>query len=28
GYYFLKRQSQQNPNVWQSVNQRGGTPKT
>lgn len=28
GYYFLKRQSQQNPNVWVSVNQRGGTPKT
>jgi predicted transglutaminase-like cysteine proteinase len=28
GYYFLKRQSQQNPNVWVSINQRGGTPKT
>ncbi|WP_188393799.1 transglutaminase-like cysteine peptidase [Mesorhizobium sp. SARCC-RB16n] len=27
GYYFLKRQSQQNPNVWLSVNQRGGSPK-
>lgn len=28
GYYFLKRQSQQNPNIWMSINQRGGTPKT
>lgn len=28
GYYFLKRQSQQNPNIWVSINQRGGTPKT
>ncbi|MBZ9995316.1 transglutaminase-like cysteine peptidase [Mesorhizobium sp. BH1-1-4] len=28
GYYFLKRQSQQNPNIWLSVNQRGGTPRT
>jgi predicted transglutaminase-like cysteine proteinase len=28
GYYFLKRQSQQNPNIWVSLNQRGGTPKT
>ncbi|QND61382.1 transglutaminase-like cysteine peptidase [Mesorhizobium huakuii] len=28
GYYFLKRQSQQNPNIWLSINQRGGTPKT
>ncbi|MEW6633272.1 MAG: transglutaminase-like cysteine peptidase [Pseudomonadota bacterium] len=28
GYYFLKRQSQQNPNVWVSINQRGGKPKT
>ena len=27
GYYFLKRQSQQNPNTWVSINQRGGTPK-
>jgi predicted transglutaminase-like cysteine proteinase len=27
GYYFLKRQSQQNPNVWVSLNQRGGTAK-
>ncbi|MDX8516909.1 transglutaminase-like cysteine peptidase [Mesorhizobium dulcispinae] len=27
GYYFLKRQSQQNPNIWVSINQRGGTPK-
>ncbi|WP_411966601.1 transglutaminase-like cysteine peptidase [Mesorhizobium sp. ES1-3] len=27
GYYFLKRQSQQNPNVWLSINQRGGTAK-
>lgn len=27
GYYFLKRQSQQNPNNWVSINQRGGTPK-
>lgn len=24
GYYFLKRQSQQNPNIWVSLNQRGG----
>ncbi|WP_167506959.1 MULTISPECIES: transglutaminase-like cysteine peptidase [unclassified Mesorhizobium] len=24
GYYFLKRQSQQNPNTWVSINQRGG----
>lgn len=23
GYYFLKRQSQQNPNIWVSINQRG-----
>lgn len=23
GYYFLKRQSQQNPNVWLSINLRG-----
>ncbi|MDX8531052.1 transglutaminase-like cysteine peptidase [Mesorhizobium sp. VK25A] len=23
GYYFLKRQSQQNPNVWVSINLRG-----
>ena len=28
GYYFVKRQSQQNPNIWVSINQRGGTPKT
>lgn len=28
GYYFLKRQSQQNPNIWVSINRRGGTPKT
>ncbi|WP_348628657.1 transglutaminase-like cysteine peptidase [Mesorhizobium sp. M1A.F.Ca.IN.022.07.1.1] len=28
GYYFLKRQSQQNSNIWVSINQRGGTPKT
>jgi len=28
GYYFLKRQSQQNPNIWLSINQRGGVPKT
>jgi len=28
GYYFLKRQSQQNPNIWLSINQRGGKPKT
>ncbi|MBZ9883224.1 transglutaminase-like cysteine peptidase [Mesorhizobium sp. CA10] len=27
GYYFLKRQSQQNPNTWVSINQRGGTAK-
>lgn len=27
GYYFLKRQSQQNPNTWVSINQRGGTSK-
>ncbi|WP_181182197.1 MULTISPECIES: transglutaminase-like cysteine peptidase [unclassified Mesorhizobium] len=27
GYYFLKRQSQQNPNSWVSINQRGGTAK-
>ncbi|RWM13679.1 MAG: transglutaminase [Mesorhizobium sp.] len=27
GYYFLKRQSQQNPNVWVSIDQRGGTAK-
>ncbi|CDX55478.1 Transglutaminase family protein cysteine peptidase BTLCP [Mesorhizobium plurifarium] len=27
GYYFLKRQSQQNPNIWVSVNQRGGSAK-
>ncbi|MGX5801217.1 transglutaminase-like cysteine peptidase [Bradyrhizobium sp. Arg314] len=27
GYYFLKRQSQQNPNIWVSLNQRGGTAK-
>ncbi|CDX18281.1 Transglutaminase family protein cysteine peptidase BTLCP [Mesorhizobium sp. ORS 3324] len=27
GYYFLKRQSQQNPNIWVSINQRGGTSK-
>ena len=27
GYYFLKRQSQQNPNIWVSINQRGGTAK-
>ena len=27
GYYFLKRQSQQNPNIWLSINQRGGIPK-
>lgn len=26
GYYFVKRQSQQNPNIWVSINQRGGTP--
>jgi predicted transglutaminase-like cysteine proteinase len=23
GYYFLKRQSQQDPNIWVSINQRG-----
>jgi predicted transglutaminase-like cysteine proteinase len=23
GYYFLKRQSQQNPNIWVSINMRG-----
>jgi len=23
GYYFLKRQSQQDPNIWVSVNERG-----
>lgn len=23
GYYFVKRQSQQNPNVWLSINRRG-----
>ncbi len=28
GYYFVKRQSQQNPNIWLSINQRGGSPKT
>ena len=28
GYHFLKRQSQQNPNIWVSINQRGGVPKT
>lgn len=28
GYYFLKRQSQRNPNTWVSINQRGGTSKT
>jgi len=28
GYFFLKRQSQQNPNIWLSINQRGGVPKT
>lgn len=28
GYYFLKRQSQQDPNIWLSINQRGGTPRT
>ncbi|TPM35060.1 transglutaminase [Mesorhizobium sp. B2-3-4] len=28
GYYFLKRQSQQNPSIWVSVNQRGGRPNT
>ncbi|GLQ77967.1 transglutaminase [Mesorhizobium huakuii] len=28
GYYFVKRQSQQNPNIWVSINRRGGTPKT
>lgn len=27
GYYFMKRQSQQNPNTWVSINQRGGTAK-
>ena len=27
GYYFLKRQSQQNPNVWVSIDKRGGTAK-
>ena len=27
GYYFVKRQSQQNPNTWVSINQRGGTAK-
>ncbi|WP_050596490.1 transglutaminase-like cysteine peptidase [Mesorhizobium ciceri] len=27
GYYFVKRQSQQNPNTWVSINQRGGTSK-
>jgi predicted transglutaminase-like cysteine proteinase len=27
GYYFVKRQSQQNPNIWVSLNQRGGTAK-
>jgi len=27
GYYFMKRQSQQNPNNWVSINQRGGTAK-
>ena len=27
GYYFVKRQSQQNPNIWVSINKRGGTPK-
>ena len=27
GYYFLKRQSQQDPNIWVSLNQRGGTAK-
>lgn len=27
GYYFLKRQSQQNPNVWVSIDQRGGMAK-
>lgn len=27
GYFFLKRQSQQNPNIWLSINLRGGTPK-
>ncbi|MFD2052080.1 transglutaminase-like cysteine peptidase [Mesorhizobium calcicola] len=26
-YYFLKRPSQQNPNTWVSINQRGGTSK-
>jgi predicted transglutaminase-like cysteine proteinase len=28
GYYFVKRQSQQNPNIWVSINKRGGTPKS
>ncbi|WP_246688887.1 transglutaminase-like cysteine peptidase [Mesorhizobium sp. WSM4310] len=27
GYYFVKRQSQQNPNIWVSINRRGGTPQ-
>lgn len=28
GYYFLKRQSQQDPNTWLSINRRGGVPTT
>jgi predicted transglutaminase-like cysteine proteinase len=28
GYYFLKRQSQQNPNIWLSINLRGDAALT
>ena len=28
GYYFLKRQSQQDPNTWLSISRRGGVPTT
>lgn len=28
GYYFLKRQSQQNPNIWVSINLRGDAAMT
>jgi len=28
GYYFLKRQSQQNPNIWVSINLKGGVSRT